>query len=304
MPEEKRKINAWIPVSLYNKLESAGYDNITQALIKALESFREDPQEDITGYIQDIEEYKKDIAGYKQNIAALIVENDKLKEVIAEYHRIQEGYKEDISRIQKDLEKQDQDILGYTQDIKALNNEIERLREDLARAPDPVIFAQLQGRIEGLQEIVREKDRSIERLENDLKKADLREEDLKSMHNNYMLQVQSLINARALMPSRSTEGEKPKQESKPAREKKESGYPEKEERLFDMDIEDSPAIKESPDSEPEKGHIEKICKYCEKPFFTDNIQKEYCSKKHKDQAYNEKRKKERENRKKENNIEE
>ena len=29
MPEEKRKINAWIPVSLYNKLESAGYENIT-----------------------------------------------------------------------------------------------------------------------------------------------------------------------------------------------------------------------------------------------------------------------------------
>jgi hypothetical protein len=26
MPEEKRKINAWIPVSLYEKLETAGYD--------------------------------------------------------------------------------------------------------------------------------------------------------------------------------------------------------------------------------------------------------------------------------------
>lgn len=29
MPEEKRKINAWIPVSLYNKLESAGYRTYT-----------------------------------------------------------------------------------------------------------------------------------------------------------------------------------------------------------------------------------------------------------------------------------
>jgi len=27
MPEEKRKLNAWIPVSLYSKLENSGYDN-------------------------------------------------------------------------------------------------------------------------------------------------------------------------------------------------------------------------------------------------------------------------------------
>jgi hypothetical protein len=67
MPEDKRKINAWIPISLYNKLESAGFEN-TQALITALESFLEDPQEDITGYKNEILGYKQDIEGYLQDI--------------------------------------------------------------------------------------------------------------------------------------------------------------------------------------------------------------------------------------------
>ncbi len=46
--------------------------NITQALTKALEKFFEDPQEDITGYKQDMERiqegYRKDIEGYLQDI--------------------------------------------------------------------------------------------------------------------------------------------------------------------------------------------------------------------------------------------
>ena len=95
MSEEKRKLNAWIPVSLYSKLENAGYDNITQALIKALEKFFEDPHEDITGYGQDIE-------GYKQNIEIL------KKDI--------EGYSKDLERIQ---EGHKQDITGYKENIRS-----------------------------------------------------------------------------------------------------------------------------------------------------------------------------------------
>ncbi|MGB9928093.1 MAG: hypothetical protein ACPK85_06765, partial [Methanosarcina sp.] len=39
------------------------------------------------------------------------------------------------------------------------------------------------------------------RLNNDLIKAGQQEEDLKQLHNNYMLQIQSLINPRALSAS-------------------------------------------------------------------------------------------------------
>lgn len=78
MPEDKRKLNAWIPVSLYNKLESASYEKHTQALKKAIEGSKEDTQEDITGHKNEILGYEKDIEGciqditeYKQNIAQL-----------------------------------------------------------------------------------------------------------------------------------------------------------------------------------------------------------------------------------------
>jgi hypothetical protein len=188
--------------------------------------------------------------------------------------------------------------LGYDSPTIAVTKAFEKLLEDPLKIPeispndprvnplvspkDPIESPDIpvyKVKIEALEMVLAEKDRSIERLENDLKKADIDKEDLKAMHNNYMLQVQSLINARALTPPGSTEGEK-------------------EERVFEA-TQDSPTIKESPDTEPEKGHIEKICKYCGEPFYTDNIQKEYCSKDHKDKAYNEKRKQERENRKNE-----
>lgn len=140
MPEEKRKLNAWIPVSLYSKLENAGYDNITQALIKALEKFFEDPHEDITGYGQDIE-------GYKQNIEIL------KKDI--------EGYSKDLERIQ---EGHKQDITGYKENIKSLNSEIERLQAVIMGAPDPLELARLQERNEGLKLLIEEKENGFKSL--------------------------------------------------------------------------------------------------------------------------------------------
>lgn len=132
-PEEKRKINVWIPGSLWKQVGSLGYESPTRATIAAFE--------------------------------ALVLQEEK---------------------------GSNQEAPGSTQE------EFRKLQEEIERAPDLVTFAQLQARYEGLQEITREKDRSIERLENELNKAGQREEDLKNMHNNYMLQVQSLINQRAL----------------------------------------------------------------------------------------------------------
>jgi len=154
MPEEKRKLNAWIPVSLYSKLESAGYDNITQALIKALEKFFEDPQEDIIGYTQDIE-------GYKQDIEFLTTENTQLKEDIAGYQKDIEGSKEDLERTHEGYKR---DITGYKENIKSLNSEIERLKNVIIEAPDPLELARLQERNEGLKLLLEEKEKRINEL--------------------------------------------------------------------------------------------------------------------------------------------
>ena len=154
MPEEKRKLNAWIPVSLYSKLENAGYDNVTQALIKALENFDEDPQEDITGYTQDIE-------GYKQDIEVLTAENIQLKEDIAGYQKDIEGSGKDLERIHEGYKR---GITGYKENIKSLNTEIERLKNVIIEAPDPLELARLQERNEGLNLVIAEKEKRIEDL--------------------------------------------------------------------------------------------------------------------------------------------
>jgi chromosome segregation ATPase len=178
MPKEKRKINAWLPVSLYNKLETAGYENVTQALIKAIEGNSQDTKgsnedieriqegykqdieklnQDITGYKTDIEGYLQDITGYKRDIAALTIENDNLKEDLSGYHRIHEGSK-------KDIEKLNQDISGYKQDIKVLNNEIEKLEKNLAKAPDREELIKLQVTNEGLKSLLEEREKRIEEI--------------------------------------------------------------------------------------------------------------------------------------------
>ena len=41
MPGDKRKINCWIPASLYDKIGSAGYENTTQTILTALQRLRE-----------------------------------------------------------------------------------------------------------------------------------------------------------------------------------------------------------------------------------------------------------------------
>jgi chromosome segregation ATPase len=87
-----------------------------------------------------------------------------------------------------DLEKE---IQNYKNVLQANNAEIERLKSVVQEAPDPLEYARLQARNEELQ-------KHTDTLKTELEKAGQREEDLKKVHNNYMLQVQSLINQKAI----------------------------------------------------------------------------------------------------------
>jgi chromosome segregation ATPase len=188
MPEEKRKINCWIPLSLYNKIESSGFENTTLAIITALERLFEDP-----GRIQ--EGSNQDTKGSSQDIRALTAENTQLREDISGYEKEILGYKQDIEGSRKDLQRIQegyiQDITGYKENIRALNLEIARMTESLANVPEPSELAQLQARYEEIKE-------HNLTLKAELEKAGQREEDLKKVHNNYMLQVQTLINQKAI----------------------------------------------------------------------------------------------------------
>ena len=78
-----------------------------------------------------------------------------------------------------------------TAENKDLKTEIQKLNISLQEAPEPKEFIELRVRSEEL-----EKHNST--LNEELSKSGQREEDLKQMHNNYFLQVQTLINQKAI----------------------------------------------------------------------------------------------------------
>ena len=223
MPEEKKKINCWIPLNLYNKIELAGYESVTQAVIEGLKRILEDPgkiqkgcNENISGYVQDTEGYNEDTKGYNEDakgssqdtegyledMGALTAENTQLKEDLSGYEKDILGYMQEIEGSKKDIERiqegYKQDITGYKENIKALNVEITRLRELIANSPDPVELIEIRAHFEGLQRLVEEKEKQNDTLNRELEKAERDKEDLKATYVNYFKQVQSLINQKAI----------------------------------------------------------------------------------------------------------
>ncbi len=133
MPEDKRKINCWIPVSLYDKIGSAGYEHTTQAIITALQRLLEDPGKNIVGYKQDIERYLQDIEALKS-------ENTQLKDDLLGYQKDIIGYKQDIEGCLQNIEalksentQLKDDLLGYRKDIVGYKQDTEGYKKDIER---------------------------------------------------------------------------------------------------------------------------------------------------------------------------
>jgi chromosome segregation ATPase len=195
MPEDKRKINCWIPVSLYDKIGSAGYEHTTQAIITALQRLLEDPGEDIKGYIQNIERYLQDIEALKSENTHLKDDLSGYQKDIVGYKQDTEKYKKDIERIQKDLK---QDIEGYKQDMEALQTENAKLKDSLQDTREPGELLQLRAKSEELE-------KHNTTLKAELDKAERDKEDLKTTYNklqdtynNYMAQMQTLIKQKSI----------------------------------------------------------------------------------------------------------
>lgn len=103
-------------------------------------------------------------------------------------------------------------------------------------------------------------------------KADQREDDLKQTHNNYMLQVQSLINQKAI--GSQTKGHQTERKTAQKEGKTEPGRDQREDSA------------EQGEKEPNR----KECRNCGEIFYTENIRKEYCSDKCKTQFFRKNRK--------------
>jgi hypothetical protein len=95
---------------------------------------------------------------------------------------------------------------GYPTISKAVNEALEKLLgipqeipyKDISGMQKFPEFPELKARIEEKDKQIEDKDRHIESLKKELESAGQREQDLKQMHSNYMMQMQTLINQRAI----------------------------------------------------------------------------------------------------------
>jgi hypothetical protein len=80
MTEEKRKVNSWVPVSLWEKVEKLGYNSPTRAVCDGLELLVSGHNMEASGHQSDIPGYVLDTPGHIMDteIQALKVEIERL----------------------------------------------------------------------------------------------------------------------------------------------------------------------------------------------------------------------------------
>jgi len=125
------------------------------------------------------------------------------------------GYNSPTIAVTKAFEK----LLEYPREDPRINPSISP--RDPLESPEIPVY---KARIEGLEMVLQEKEKRIESLENDIRKADIDKEDLKNTYNNYFLQMQLLINQKAVSapPGSARKEEKSTQGNRPAAGKEEN----------------------------------------------------------------------------------
>lgn len=122
-------------------------------------------------------------------------------------------YNDDIIRITDGVIKGNDNVIRYTQGVIKGNEYVIKDNEDVIKGNDGVMksddnvirdkleYTRLETRLEEKERWILELENHNETLKTELENANLREQDLKSMHNNYMLQMQTLINQKAIEAS-------------------------------------------------------------------------------------------------------
>jgi hypothetical protein len=177
--------------------------------------------------------------------------------------------------------------LGYTSPTIAVTKAFEELLEDPQKDPHtntlrspqnphvsreipiespniPYVspeIPELKARIEELKD-------HNETLKSLLERSSQEKEFIHNLYNNYMLQVQSLINQKAIAPPAKEEKSSSQREDKAATKQNEIPSPMPKKTAPKEDI---------PAQKAEKTLLEKICKNCNQMFFTENKRKETCS---------------------------
>ena len=160
----KSSISAKIPTELYEEVQGAikekKYTSNTECIIEGLNLLLRNPEQENTEDKDLLQEKEKEIQNLQNEV---------------------NRSKGEIQVLQEEVKRSKEDYI----------NQIKSLEERLKGAPDIREFSRLQARSEELE-------KHNETLKKELDKASQDKEDLKETHKNYMIQVQTLINQKAI----------------------------------------------------------------------------------------------------------
>jgi predicted RNase H-like nuclease (RuvC/YqgF family) len=141
-----KKIQAWIPLAIWEQVEALGIKSPTTAVTKAFELMLRDPPGSPEDPKQDPER-SQDLPKDPRSILDV--------SPIAS---------PEIPKLKAITEEQKARIEEYKAHVQTLNTEISRLKTVIMEAPDTVDLVRLQERNEGLSLVITEKEKRIEDL--------------------------------------------------------------------------------------------------------------------------------------------
>jgi vacuolar-type H+-ATPase subunit I/STV1 len=191
MQEAKKKIGAWIPVTLYDGIEKAGYTSFTVAVTKGLELLLREHYGNNLGTNGNNLGTSGDKFGEIGNISGtnweqLETENKRLKSEIEKLNVSLQETREPVELLQLRVRSEE------------LEKEITDLEANLRKAPDPVDTAKTQERLEGFQVVLEEKNNRINDLTKEIENTRQDKEAIQNLYDNYMRQMQTLITQKAI----------------------------------------------------------------------------------------------------------
>jgi predicted transcriptional regulator len=135
--EEKKKIQAWIPVSIWIQIESFGFKSQNEAVNKAFEKLIE------------------------------IQENNQVE---SKNNQVESNM---INELRARLEEKDTQIKDLESASREKYAEILRLQNVIQETPDLVELAEIKGLYEGKMQVIEEKNKRIEALEREISRLDI-----------------------------------------------------------------------------------------------------------------------------------
>jgi chromosome segregation ATPase len=208
--DEWQKIKTKVPLDLWKKVELLGFDNPDKAVIEGLEKLCFDPELNIYGKEQEIriQELKNNLENeQKRNQGSqrefelrveeaqaqtknLQNEKQELEKRLEDEKRRNQDLQKELELLQRELELRMAELQKQIKDLQNEKQELEKKQEEQKHNQESQ--KELELRMEEAQ-------RQIQDLQKGLDKAEKREIYFEEMHNNYMMQMQTLINQKQIV---------------------------------------------------------------------------------------------------------